>query len=209
MRASAAIALVLAIALSLLAPAIQAHDHDHDHEGGGFGLRAQLKAVEANLTQQLEALSASVASVASNVDYIYSIQELGTLTPASQCTTLDCVRGPINAIDTLIMQLYSKRLSYAVQAAYIKYAAGANVLDASRETVVIEDAVTAALANDLPAYAGYILFGNDCMLYVSKRMEVEALNAAYNAGLPLPHQHTDNITQVCESLSIDCPTPIY
>ena len=91
----------------------------------------------------------------------------------------------------LIMQLYANRLSYAVQAGFIKYESGADVLDASREATVIASAEANAVANGLPSYVGSVMYGNYCMLYVSKRLEVETLNAAFNANLTLPVQHAD------------------
>ena len=154
-------------------------------------LKAQVAALQANLTAQISAVQSTLAAVASNVKYIKSLEQLGNLPEASTCTTLDCVRTPINQLDDLIMQLYATRLSFAVQAGFIKYAAGQDVLDPSRESVVLANAAANAVANGLPSYVGSVLYGNYCMLYVSKRLEVETLNAAYNAGLPMPVQHAD------------------
>ena len=154
-------------------------------------LKAQVAALQANLTAQISAVQSTLAAVASNVKYIKSLEQLGNLPEASTCTTLDCVRTPINQLDDLIMQLYATRLSFAVQAGFIKYQAGLDVLDPSRESVVLANAAANAVANGLPSYVGSVLYGNYCMLYVSKRLEVETLNAAYNAGLPMPVQHAD------------------
>ncbi|ELR15868.1 chorismate mutase subfamily protein [Acanthamoeba castellanii str. Neff] len=154
-------------------------------------LKAQVAALQANLTAQIAAVQSSLAAVAANVKYIKSLEQLGNLPEASTCTTLDCVRTPINQLDELIMQLYATRLSFAVQAGFIKYQAGQDVLDPSRESVVLANAAANAVANGLPSYVGSVLYGNYCMLYVSKRLEVEVLNEAYNAGLPMPVQHAD------------------
>jgi chorismate mutase len=154
-------------------------------------LKDQVAALQANLTAQIAAVQSSLAAVASYVKYIKSLEQLGNLTEASSCTTLDCVRTPINQLDDLIMQLYATRLSFAVQAGSIKYVAGQDVLDPSRESVVLANAAANAMANGLPSYVGSVLYGNYCMLYVSKRLEVETLNAAYNASLPMPVQHAD------------------
>ncbi len=154
-------------------------------------LKDQVAALQANLTAQIAAVQSTLAAVASNVKYIKSLEQLGNLPEASSCTTLDCVRTPINQLDDLIMQLYATRLSFAVQAGFIKYAAGQDVLDPSRESVVLANAAANAVANGLPSYVGSVLYGNYCMLYVSKRLEVETLNEAYNAGLPMPVQHAD------------------
>jgi chorismate mutase len=156
-------------------------------------LKQQVAALQANLTAQVNAVEAALAAVAKNVNYITSLQQLGNLPEASTCTTLDCVRTPINQLDALIMQLYATRLAFAVQAGFIKYAAGQDVLDPSREATVIAGAEANAVANGLPSYVGSVLYGNYCMLYVSKRLEVETLNAAYpDANLPLPTQHADS-----------------
>ncbi|ELR17183.1 uncharacterized protein ACA1_058390 [Acanthamoeba castellanii str. Neff] len=69
-----------------------------------------------------------------------------------------------------------------------------DVLDPSREAVVLASAEANAVANGLPSYVGSVMYGNYCMLYVSKRLEVEYLNAAYNANLTMPIQHADNFT---------------
>jgi hypothetical protein len=65
---------------------------------------------------------------------------------------------------------------------------------ADREAVVLASAEANAVANGLPSYVGSVMYGNYCMLYVSKRLEVEYLNAAYNANLTMPIQHADNFT---------------
>jgi chorismate mutase len=154
-------------------------------------LKAQVAALQANLTAQINAVQDSLAAVAANVRYIKSLEQLGNLPDASTCTNLDCVRGPINQLDELLMQLYATRLSFALQAGYIKYAAGQDVLDSSRESVVLANARASAVANGLPEYVGQVLYGNYCMLYVSKRLQVETLNDEFNAGLPVPVQHAD------------------
>lgn len=161
-------------------------------------VNANMAKLVASIEEQIDALRSMLAvRVGPDADYVKRQQaptNVTDLPPAANCTDLTCVRTAINALDDFIMQLYAKRLSYAVRAGEIKYAAGQDVLDPSREAVVLASAEANAVANGLPSYVGSVMYGNYCMLYVSKRLEVEYLNAAYNANLTMPIQHADNFT---------------
>jgi chorismate mutase len=185
-------AVLAALFLSSLISAQSVEEQIADALPASYGqLKAKIAELQANLTAQVTAVESSLATVATNVNYVKALTAVGQLPAVENCTTLTCVRDAINTLDDLIMQLYANRLSYAVQAGFIKYEAGEDVLDASREATVIASAEANAVANDLPSYVGSVMYGNYCMLYVSKRLEVETLNAAFNANLTLPVQHAD------------------
>eukprot|EP00761_Pharyngomonas_kirbyi_P003368 gb/GECH01003372.1/.p1 GENE.gb/GECH01003372.1/~~gb/GECH01003372.1/.p1 ORF type:complete len:247 (+),score=72.90 gb/GECH01003372.1/:1-741(+) len=158
----------------------------HGHHG--HGVPHQLRAIRHQVTDVQD----DIDQVIQDLRFVKNMQRAGNLPDPSSCETLDCVRNPINVLDDTLMNLISIRLGFALQAGEIKYEDGKPVLDSSREDIVLDNAGANAVANGMPEYVGRTLWGNQCMLYVSKRLQVETLNEKYpDFNEPIPQPHDD------------------